>query len=91
MKTHTNETGNDLDKDLTTPAKLHSIQGECFETIDKATSPAHGWTTTTGALQLSNGCLVRTTTLQRDDNGTLAISEALCFVPQVKVVDGKLV
>lgn len=56
--------------------------GDTFKLICKASSKAEGWMKSTKAMQIDGvGCLVQVTTQQGDN-----VSEALAFVPGVKIV-----
>lgn len=56
--------------------------GDTFELICKASSKAERWMKSTKAMQIDGvGCLVQVTTQQGDN-----VSEALAFVPGVKIV-----
>ena len=61
--------------------------GDLFKVLCKASSESEGWMKSTKAMQLHNGCLVQVTTQQRNYDGSYALSEALTFVPDVKIED----
>lgn len=55
--------------------------GDTFQLISKASSKAEGWMKSTKAMQIDGvGCVIQVTTQQGDN-----VSEALTFVPDVKV------
>lgn len=57
--------------------------GDTFKLICKASSAKEGWMKSTKAMQIDGvGCVVQVTTQQWDN-----ISEALTFVPNVKIED----
>ena len=59
--------------------------GDTFRLICKASSKAEGWLKSTKAMEiLGVGCVVQVTTQQGDN-----VSEALCFVPGVEIVESK--
>jgi len=58
---------------------------DMWELICKASSESEGWMKSTKALELGNGCLVQTTTQQRNSDGSFVIAEALAFVPCVLI------
>ena len=56
--------------------------GDTFQLISKASSQNEGWMKSTKAMQIDGaGCVVQVTTQQGDN-----VSEALTFVPGVKIV-----
>ena len=60
--------------------------GDTFQLICKASSKAEGWMKSTKAMEIPHvGCVIQVTTQQGDN-----ISEALTFVPNVKIelIDG---
>ena len=55
--------------------------GDTFKLICKASSKSEGWMKSTKAMQIDGvGCVVQVTTQQGDN-----VSEALTFVPNVKI------
>lgn len=55
--------------------------GDTFQLICKASSPAQGWMKSTKAMQIDGvGCVVQVTTQQGDN-----VAEAITFVPGVKI------
>jgi len=57
--------------------------GNMFKLLSKASSQKEGWMKSTKAMQIANvGCVVQVTTQQGNN-----ISEALTFVPDVKICD----
>jgi hypothetical protein len=55
--------------------------GDTFQLICKAASKAEKWMKSTKAMQIDGvGCVVQVTTQQGDN-----VSEAVCFVPGVKI------
>ena len=61
--------------------------GDMFRLLCKASSLSEGWMESTKACQVQGGCIVQVTTQQRNPDGSYAVSEALTFVPGVKIVD----
>jgi hypothetical protein len=60
--------------------------GNTFKLIAKASSEAEGWMKSTKAMEIQNaGCVVQTTTQQRNINGTYSLTDALVFVPDVVI------
>jgi hypothetical protein len=59
--------------------------GDTFKLICKASSKHEGWMKSTKAMEIQFvGCVVQVTTQQGDN-----ISEALTFVPNVKIIEDK--
>jgi len=59
--------------------------GDTFKLLCKASSQIEGWMKSTKAMEIVGvGCVVQTTT-QQDKN----VSDALCFVPNVKIKEIK--
>lgn len=57
--------------------------GNLFQLLSKASSKDEGWMKSTKAMQIDGlGCIVQVTTQQWDQ-----VAEALCFVPEVRIVD----
>lgn len=57
--------------------------GDTFKLICKASSKNEGWMKSTKAMQIDGvGCVVQVTTQQGDN-----VSEAVCFVPGVKILE----
>jgi hypothetical protein len=64
--------------------------GDLFQLLCKASSPAEGWMKSTKAMEVPGvGCVVQVTTQQRNPDGSYAVAEAVAFVPGVMVVDDK--
>lgn len=62
--------------------------GDMFQLLCKASSDAEGWMKSTKALHiLGKGCLVQTTTQQRNEDGSYALCDALAYVPGVIIVE----
>ncbi len=62
--------------------------GDAMQLLFKASSKEEGWMKSTKAMELSGvGCIVQSTTQQRNPDGSYAIAEALVFVPRVRIVD----
>lgn len=59
--------------------------GDLFVLISKASSENEGWMKSTKAMDTGNSCVVQTTTQQKNENGSYSISDALTFVPDVKI------
>jgi hypothetical protein len=57
-----------------------------FKLIAKASSLEEGWMKSTKAMEIQGaGCVVQTTTQQRNINGSYSITDALVFVPDVTI------
>lgn len=57
--------------------------GDTFKLISKASSASEGWMKSTKAMEIpGGGCVVQVTTQQGEN-----IAEAVCFVPDVVIVD----
>ena len=57
-----------------------------WELVCKTASESEGWMKSTRAMQIPQvGCLVNTSTIQRNMNGSYSLSEAVVFVPGVVV------
>lgn len=61
--------------------------GDTFRLLFKVYSQEEGWMKSTKAMDVHGGCLVQVTTQQRNPDGSYAVAEALCFVPNAKIVD----
>jgi len=61
--------------------------GDSFKLLFKASSEEEGWMKSTKAMKAGKGCLVQVTTQQRNMDGGYAVAEALCYVPDVKIVE----
>lgn len=58
-----------------------------WELLCKASSEKEGWMKSTKAMSVGTGCIVQCTTQQRNPNGSYTISESVCFVPGVRIVE----
>lgn len=61
--------------------------GDTFKLISKASSEQEGWMKSTKAMDVGNGCVVQVTTQQRNADGSYAVAEAVCFVPNVSILE----
>jgi hypothetical protein len=59
--------------------------GDLFQLLSKASSEKEGWMKSTKAMEISTGCVVQTTTQQRNPDGSYSCTDALAFVPGVKI------
>lgn len=60
--------------------------GDTFKLISKASSEKEGWMKSTKAMEIVNvGCVVQTTTQQRNPDGSYALTDSVCFVPNCHV------
>lgn len=60
--------------------------GDTFKLISKASSENEGWMKSTKALEIEGlGCVVQTTTQQRNPDGSYALTDAVTFVPNAKI------
>jgi hypothetical protein len=56
--------------------------GDTFKLISKASSENEGWMKSTKAMEITGvGCVVQTTTQQRNPDGSYALTDAVTFVP----------
>jgi len=56
--------------------------GDMFKLISKASSENEGWMKSTKAMEITGvGCVVQTTTQQRNPDGSYALTDAVTFVP----------
>lgn len=56
--------------------------GDMFKLISKASSENEGWMKSTKAMEIKGvGCVVQTTTQQRNPDGSYALTDAVTFVP----------
>ena len=61
--------------------------GDSAKLLFKASSERQGWMKSTKALEVPGvGCVVFTSTQQRNSDGSYAVAEAVCFVPMVRIV-----
>lgn len=61
--------------------------GDSAQLLFKASSEKQGWMKSTKALYVpSAGCVVFTSTQQRNPDGSYAVAEAACFVPKARIV-----
>jgi hypothetical protein len=58
-----------------------------FKLLFKASSENEGWMKSTKAMDVGHGCVVQTTTQQRNIDGNYVVSDAVCYVPGVTIVD----
>lgn len=61
--------------------------GDMFRLLCKASSRIEGWMKSSKAMEVPGGCVVQTTTQQKNQDGSYSIAEALTFVPGVKLAD----
>jgi len=60
--------------------------GDMFKLISKASSENEGWMKSTKAMEIKGvGCVVQTTTQQRNPDGSYALTDAVTFVPNCKI------
>ena len=62
--------------------------GDTFRLICKASSQEEGWMKSTKAVEVGTGCIVQVTTQQRNPDGSWAVAEALCYVPNCRICEG---
>ena len=80
MKTLHNSTVNGARKNVSDLKVYGNV--DTFKLICKASSENEGWMKSTKAMQIDHvGCVVQVTTQQGDN-----VSEALTFVPRVKII-----
>jgi hypothetical protein len=61
--------------------------GDTYRLLCKASSSNEGWMKSSKAMQVPGGCVVQVTTQQRNEDGSYAVAEALCYVPGVQIAD----
>ena len=61
--------------------------GDTYQLLCKAYSQAEGWMKSSKAMEVPGGCVVQVTTQQKNGDGSYAVSEALTYVPGVKIED----
>jgi len=61
--------------------------GDAFKLICKASSRKEGWMKSTKAMNVGTGAVVQVTTQQKNPDGSYAVAEALCFVPDALVAE----
>ena len=61
--------------------------GDSFRLLFKASSENEGWMKSTKAMDVGHGCVVQTTTQQRNIDGNYVVADAVCYVPGVTIVD----
>ena len=57
--------------------------GDLFKVILKVSSKKEGWMKSMKAMEVPSGCVIQTTTQQKNTDGSYAIAEALVFVPGI--------
>lgn len=63
--------------------------GDSFKLISKAYSEKEGWMKSTKAMKAGLGCIVQVTTQQKNPDGSYALAEAVCFVPNTRIIEDK--
>jgi hypothetical protein len=61
--------------------------GDSWKLLCKASSQEEGWMKSTKAMEVPGGCCLQVTTQQRNPDGSYALAEAVCFVPDVTIVN----
>jgi hypothetical protein len=62
--------------------------GDMFRLLCKASSQNEGWMKSSKAMEIAGvGCVVQVTTQQKNPDGSYSVSDAVTFVPGVKIVD----
>lgn len=59
--------------------------GDTFKLLCKASSEEQGFMKSTKVCNCAGGCIVQTSTMQRNEDGTYAVAEALVWVPGNKI------
>jgi hypothetical protein len=60
--------------------------GDTFKLISKASSEAEGWMKSTKAMEIESiGCIIQTTTQQRNPDGSYSLCDTTTFVKDVKI------
>lgn len=60
--------------------------GDTFKLISKASSEAEGWMKSTKAMEIESiGCVIQTTTQQRNPDGSYSLCDTTTFVKDVKI------
>lgn len=64
--------------------------GDTFKLISKASSEKEGWMKSTKAMEIVGvGCVVQTTTQQRNPDGSYSLTDAVTFVPNCGISETK--
>lgn len=76
----------DLDK-KSRRAKDLSVVGNAnaFQLISGVSSNCEGWARSTRAMEVQGGCIVHSSTQQRNPEGDYALSESMVYIPGVKI------
>jgi hypothetical protein len=59
--------------------------GDTWRLICKASSESQGWMKSTKGIDTGNGVVLQVTTQQKNQDGSYAIAENVCFVPNVGI------
>lgn len=64
--------------------------GDLWQLLCKASSDSEGWMKSTKAMEVAGvGCIVQVTTQQRNPDGSYAVAEAVCFVPDASILTNR--
>lgn len=59
---------------------------DLFKCVSKAFSEKEGWMKSTKVLQIGKvGCVIQVSTQQKNPDGSYALAEAICFVPEAQL------
>lgn len=61
--------------------------GDMFRLLCKASSDSRGFMKSTKAMEVPGGCVVQSSTQQRNPDGSYALAEAMVVVPGVFIAD----
>ena len=62
--------------------------GDMFKLLCKASSKKQGFMKSTKAMEIKGvGCVVQISTQQKNPDGSYALAEACCFVPNVRIAE----
>jgi hypothetical protein len=62
--------------------------GDAMQLLFKASSKEEGWMKSTKAMEIHGvGCVVQSTTQQRNVDGSYSLAEAMVFVPRVRITN----
>lgn len=64
--------------------------GDTFKLLCKASSKSQGWMKSTKVCNVVGGCLVQVSTQQKNPDGSYAVAEALTFIANNHLRDGKI-
>jgi len=87
MKTLHNTDTSGTEKNVPDVAKFGDP--DAWVLLCKASSQSEGWMKSTKAMDAGAGCLVQVTTQQQNPDGSYTVAEALQYVPNVDITEGR--